>query len=98
MCQKDTEIPELAAEERLQPREHDVVRAIDLPRPSRVLGGHVENVLAEIDRRRARHRGARDDRPRERRARARRRLAPNDVRQHTRGDVLNGEHPSILSV
>src|SRR5215204_1445539 len=94
---KDAELAELRAEQRLQSFENGVTRAVELARPAVVLGRHVQHAVPQLNRRHAGHCGTDDDGPRERGPFARCRLTPDDVCQHARRDVLNGEHPSDLS-
>jgi hypothetical protein len=66
--------------------------ALDLAEPPSVDGAHVQHAVLQIDHGRASERGSDGKLPGEPRACLRRRLPPDDLRQHAGREVLDGEH------
>src|SRR5436190_15965256 len=88
----------VAAEEQLQAREDGVAGPLQLARPLHVARDDDDVAVAELDGGYPGERRTDRDRPGECRARRRRGLAADDLREHGRRETLEGLHdPSIIA-
>src|SRR3954469_10172478 len=79
------------AQQQLQARQDRLAGPLQLAHPALVARGDDEAVVAQLHRRDPRQGGTDSDRPGERRSLFRRRLAPDNLREHRGRDVLHRE-------